>query len=311
MTSIVSNGLSFLACTVGQLLPRTAPASAAATTGATSQPAEPPFLNSLLAVGVCILIVYIIRRILAPRKLRLDRTPGRPNRVTGVWAMGLFSLMILQQAGAGALMGIWFREANDPKHLDPMGLIYATIVSQIAFLPAVIWAAAMTFPLGLSRGLGLSGRHWFYDSLRGVIAFLAVLPVCLGLLAIMTRLIYGNAPPPHPLLEALRNVGMGGDLLAIFSVCVLAPLAEEIFFRGIVQSMLRRYLGRPWQAVLVTSVFFGMMHLSVSYDVVLPLIVLGVVLGYNYERTGRLWTPILIHMLFNIVGVTQTLLVQH
>ena len=296
MTSIVSNGLSFLAAKAAPLLET---ASTTAATTAASGPAKTPFLNGLMAVGVCILAVYIVRRILAPRKLLLARTPGRPNNLTPAWGLGLLALMILQQGGAAALLQIWLPQKS------AAWAIGATLLSQLAFLPAVIWAAIMTFPLGLERGLGLSVRHWFYDSLRAVIAFLAVLPVCLELLSIMSHLIYGSQPPPeHILLEALRNATVGGKLLAVVSVCVLAPLAEEIFFRGIFQTMLRKYLKSPWAAVILTSCLFALVHPTPTQ---VPLFALSVVLGYNYERTGRLMPPVLIHMLFNIVSTAEVL----
>src|SRR5690606_13618209 len=91
---------------------------------------------------------------------------------------------------------------------------------------------------------------------------------------------------------------IGGALL-------LAPLSEELLFRGIFQTGLRRLLpGRPgsvrhrWLAILLASLVFGLMHLAVPQHVP-ALIVLAVILGYQYERTGSLVVPIFVHILFN------------
>jgi membrane protease YdiL (CAAX protease family) len=88
----------------------------------------------------------------------------------------------------------------------------------------------------------------------------------------------------------------------VFSAVLLAPVVEEIFFRGIIQSMLRQQIGRPWIAVIITATVFGLMHLAVPYSVP-PLIFFGITAGYLYERTGRLLAPIVFHMLFNLAQV--------
>jgi hypothetical protein len=53
-----------------------------------------------------------------------------------------------------------------------------------------------------------------------------------------------------------------------------------------------------WLAVLITAVLFGMMHFNVPQHVP-PLIVFGFILGFLYEKTGSLYVPVLVHVLFN------------
>ena len=135
------------------------------------------------------------------------------------------------------------------------------------------------------------------DALRAVVAYLAVFPVCL-LLWWLGTLLPGYRD--HSMLVAMHDVGRGWKLLIVISSVVLAPLVEEIAFRGLLQSMLRNYFRSPWVAVVLASALFAGMHASLNWFA--ALFVLGVVLGYNYERTGRLYAPILIHAIFN--GVT-------
>ena len=101
---------------------------------------------------------------------------------------------------------------------------------------------------------------------------------------------------------------MGGAwrVVVAFSTVIMAPLAEEVFFRGLLQSMLRKYLGHAWGAILITSVLFAVGHAR-YHDTIPALFVLAVVLGYNYERSGRLYPSILIHVIFNGVSVLSTL----
>jgi len=101
---------------------------------------------------------------------------------------------------------------------------------------------------------------------------------------------------PHSMLTALREMSLDGKILIAVSATILAPLQEEVLFRGLLQSMLRKYI-KPWPAILLTSILFAAVHQEPQN--IPALFVLSLVLGYNYERTGRLFSSILIHVLFN------------
>ena len=75
-----------------------------------------------------------------------------------------------------------------------------------------------------------------------------------------------------------------------------------MFFRGIVQSMLRRWTRGVWPAVLASSALFAAFHIN-QPQAIPSLFALAVALGYSYERTGRLFAPILAHALFNAVNL--------
>ena len=84
------------------------------------------------------------------------------------------------------------------------------------------------------------------------------------------------------------------------------PIFEEMLFRGILQSMIRRYLGSPWAAILISSVIFALMH---PYWMHLPaLFMLSLGMGYAYERSGSLVRPIFVHAIFNSASITAALL---
>jgi len=88
-----------------------------------------------------------------------------------------------------------------------------------------------------------------------------------------------------------------GTFLALLSVTsVLAPLLEEVVFRGFLLASLTKWLPTPG-AVLFSSVLFAGAHLA-PRDFV-ELVVLGMVLGFSYARTRNLLTPMLIHSMWN------------
>jgi membrane protease YdiL (CAAX protease family) len=85
-----------------------------------------------------------------------------------------------------------------------------------------------------------------------------------------------------------------------FLAVIVAPLTEELFFRGILYRTLKSLLGAG-PAILVTSLAFGLAHLNLlAFG---PLFALSVFLIISYEKTGNLAVPILYHAMFNLLMV--------
>jgi membrane protease YdiL (CAAX protease family) len=91
-------------------------------------------------------------------------------------------------------------------------------------------------------------------------------------------------------------------------VCVVAPVAEEVFFRGYFFTALRNWKG-VWPAAVVTGIVFGAIHAgSAPVGYLVPLAVFGFGLCLLYWKTGSLYPCIVLHALNNTVafGVTQS-----
>ena len=97
-------------------------------------------------------------------------------------------------------------------------------------------------------------------------------------------------------------------LLAVaFLVCVVAPIAEEFFFRGYFFTALRSWKG-PWPAAVLTGIVFGGIHAgSAPVGYLVPLALLGFILCLLYWKTGSLYPCIVLHCINNSVafGVSQ------
>lgn len=111
---------------------------------------------------------------------------------------------------------------------------------------------------------------------------------------------------PQPLLEFLaRSGGTSDRLLLIFTAVVVAPISEELIFRGFLYGVFRRYGGQI-PALLLSAALFAAIHAH------LPaaggLFILALALTILYEATTSLWAPILMHALFNALTVMTTLL---
>jgi len=105
-------------------------------------------------------------------------------------------------------------------------------------------------------------------------------------------------------VTALSNLKSWGEFfMAIIIMAFFPALFEEVFFRGAVQNLLERWWKKPFLAVLVASILFSFIHMSVF--LFLSRIVLGFVLGLMYQRSKNLWVNIIAHFLNNTVAVIQ------
>ena len=108
-----------------------------------------------------------------------------------------------------------------------------------------------------------------------------------------------------------QELGADDSTLALVAVaalvCVMAPIAEELFFRGFTFTALRRQLGML-PAAVVTGMIFGAIHLGgTQVEFIVPLMVFGFFLCLLYVWTDSLLPCIVLHALNNALalGVTQ------
>ncbi len=99
------------------------------------------------------------------------------------------------------------------------------------------------------------------------------------------------------------ELGVGDDtllvaVLAVVLIAGLAPLAEELFFRGFLFSGLRSRMSL-WPAALVAGLVFGSVHALTGITTVIPLAALGVGLCWLYQKTGSLWPSVILHAINN------------
>jgi hypothetical protein len=141
----------------------------------------------------------------------------------------------------------------------------------------------------------------------GVFAFAAIVPVCLVAERIGRLIVplFGVPPTTHQLLVVVQNTHNAWILpLALLQASVLAPLAEEFAFRGVLMMSLIRQIGAAG-AIVVSSVVFAALHYSNEPQAVPPLFLLGMAMGYVAYRTRSLVAPIVTHSVFNTVMIVQ------
>jgi membrane protease YdiL (CAAX protease family) len=176
------------------------------------------------------------------------------------------------------------------------GMFLAQVVPPLVGLGLV-----RLFGRGSAQTVGIRVGSLRHTLLTGVAAFAAVLPVCLGALAVNTAFwtLFGGAPEKHPLLYTIETVHAAWVMpLAIFQAAVLASLAEEFIYRGVLLMTLLKEVG-VGGALVLSSIVFAAVHFATEPQAVLPLFVLALAMGYAAYRTRSLLAPVVTHALFN------------
>jgi membrane protease YdiL (CAAX protease family) len=193
------------------------------------------------------------------------------------------------------------------------------------------------------KGSGISWNRAFGFStppvgralLLGLIAAIVFLPIGMVLQDISVKVLtwsHFSTPQQAAVEEFNKNpAAINRAYLAFFAI-VIAPFVEEILFRGVVYAFLKLLLEKirnrqlaladdqgprgpsPWWptklcrpsvAMVLSAIPFAAIHLSAS--IFLPILLLGIVLAWLYEKTGNLLAPIATHMVFNAINVVLLL----
>ncbi len=220
----------------------------------------------------------------------------RPYGVVLAFALGLGGTI----AAAVVVGGIAVAFGADGSDLPPGVNVLLTIAQDLAFVAAAILVVSrVARPTAWQFGLRGTRPKTFVGWL--IVAFLGFVLLSAG---------YSALVDIGPQEELPDQLGADGSTVALFAaaflVTVIAPFAEELFFRGFVFTSLRRW--GLWPAALVTGAIFGAIHLGSAPDALyLPILaIFGVVLCLLYWKTGSLYPAIVLHAINNCIAFAGT-----
>ena len=223
---------------------------------------------------------------------RKDWNPERVVRmVTAILFAWMCSILI-----AGAVSGAMRSKGQS------LSLLASLVVVGIAFHGFGLVAVAFLLRQERRTWTEAFGfdRQWRRSVTFGVGCLLVVAPgiylLHAGVVEILPRL--GIQPDVQAPVRMLMESDWKDRIVIGFFAVVLAPVVEELLFRGIFFPMLRD-LGFQRLAWWGTSLVFGFIHGNVA--AFLPLCVLGAFFAWLYQRTGNLASSIAAHALFNVI----------
>ena len=202
---------------------------------------------------------------------------------------------------AGSLMVtvVVIAMGQDPLDPLPFALIFG---GQAAASFAVVWYLSRSRgsgSLAADVGLIIRGKDWW-----GVPAGMVLQIVIALMTAPLIILVFGDEPPEQAVSEITGTSDtLIEQLLIVIAVAVAAPIIEEVIFRGMLLSALRRSLG-AWPSILISAASFAGIHLTDpnAIAVVPGLFLLGVVLAWVALRRGDLSMPIALHSGINLLA---------
>jgi len=227
-------------------------------------------------------------------------TIGVPPRPWGLPAVAAgLALPLLLWAGSLAT-AVAQGELEDATEGEIAFGLVLTIILDTALIGIAAWLSIRRYRLGWGAlGLRPFDRGlWWLPPVAAAGALLGIITYGVILQAVGADAASPRQEDLDPIFESRTILPLTG-----FAVLVMAPLAEEIFFRGFIFGGLIRPLGVTG-AMVASGVLFGIFHIT-SVDtlgVVLPFSAIGALFAWLYYRSGSLWPGMGAHFLFNVVG---------
>ena len=150
------------------------------------------------------------------------------------------------------------------------------------------------------------------DSAKQALVLLLAIPVLVTMVDFVVVIAYGIGYEfifgvPEVNTDIGVDWGSGPVVLglAVISTVIIAPIAEELMFRGYLLDSIRKIHG-DWFAVVISALLFGIVHFE-PYTVGMAAIG-GLIYGYVRVKTGSLWPSIIGHMIWNGIALIVTYL---
>lgn len=226
----------------------------------------------------------------------------------GLVVTGLFTLPIVLFSLVGVLLAPASGGEQQPMSSGELtfALAFSIVIQLGLFAVSIVPLLAKGW---FGRALWGSTRplSWAWGLAVGVLATIAAYVV----MTILGLVFAPDAPVEQQIMEdALR--GGAPAVLAILVAVLLAPVTEEVVFRGTLFRSLRGRIG-VWPAALLSGLIFTVIHVEVVTSQPLALtglFLLGVSFAIALQKTGSLIVPIVAHATFNTTSVVMALLAE-
>ena len=243
------------------------------------------FFASYWIVSVCLLLLLAFYGWLAARvssRSLLERQPfGTPDAVcVGILAIWIISIIwhSVESPGIITLQAIL---ANS--------VVYASLTLGIFGIMGFQGLSAVTV-------FNLRSSQFPNAAAEGLLWLVVTYPLILSIQAVVQRFSVSSDDSQLIVRYFLEHPDTKHRAAVILMAVIVAPVAEELLFRGYFYGVIRRFCGRI-AALLISSLLFAAIHVHLpSFP---GLGILALILCLLYERSGSLWAPITMHSAFN------------
>ncbi|MCH8967363.1 MAG: CPBP family intramembrane metalloprotease [Planctomycetes bacterium] len=258
-------------------------------------------------MAVVLLTLGILWWVVRSRRDPLGDVPARPNRIQEdsilLAALGYMTAMFV----LGGFIRVLGLEEG-----EPLAALIVGSGAQLVGIAICLLIAAARFEGGVHRFLiGITTLSSPLMLTLGLTLFaIGFCPILLeATIGVVRVFAPGYEFKAHATIDALHDTGqpMGLVIALWVGAAAVAPVGEELFFRGLLQTFLVGMMRNRWLAIATAAAAFGAVHYPYPHTIP-TLVVLGVVMGYAYERTGSLLPAIAIHAAFNLKALVWDML---
>ncbi|MEK6676579.1 MAG: CPBP family intramembrane glutamic endopeptidase [Planctomycetota bacterium] len=256
-------------------------------------------VDDIVSIVATVGAILLCAAWLKNRKDPLENSPQRPNTFTAETV----GFAVVGYAISGIILTLALGEWNAENHVSIRSQ-FVGIATQLAAILICFVLIARQFEGGIVRFIiGTKPNVNKMASITGLSLLLAIgcCPVILQGTVWLVRLFAPDQDfPTHATLDVLQKENQPFAVVVCLwlAAAVVAPVAEETFFRGILQPVVSSLSKNRWLGLFFGAMAFGFAH-SQQPHAIPALIFLGILCGIAYERTGSMLVPIAIHSLFN------------
>ena len=269
-------------------------------------------VHAAYGAAVILLVLAAVLKGVAQANRMEGMPPGIPLGNVPVWPYRALDLIAFTGvAGLFYLLALGNSAVEGSKDAPSINAEAVIISIGFQFFTAFIVIAAMLTRLKPVSWLGLAWKRWplvFLIAPATVVSMWALFAGLyeLGYMDLMDKLGVEKVQQTVTIFQEEKDVAV--LVLMAIAAALVAPVCEEIVFRGYLYPVAKKFSG-PWMAALGTALIFSAAHGSLS--ALLPLFVFGLVLVALYEFTGSLWAPMAVHFLFNGATVAVQLYARY
>jgi membrane protease YdiL (CAAX protease family) len=207
---------------------------------------------------------------------------------------------VLASIAYAVIAGVAGLSADDASE-SPGPVLGATFVQDALLVGGAVLAIGLGVKHGVAAALGLRATR-FWPAVGWAACVMGAFWLASGILLAL----FGE-PPEQEITEEIKSEDAALALAGYVTItCLVAPIAEEVFFRGFLFPVLKARAGVVW-GVVITGALFSVVHaLGSPVEALVVLFVLGAGLCLLYLRTGSLLPCIGLHALNNAISFAVT-----
>ncbi len=230
------------------------------------------------------------------KRVMLGGEPAFPVPSTTDKLLTLFFVAFTTLLYTGECFAAPSAPESDEQTINLVKILFTLLLPIILYLPLIVRYFFISYP---PAKIQLRNVLITFAALASIYILIIILHAS-GIINWLVELT--GTPETQQAIKALQEASLIDFVVLAITAIIIAPIVEEIVFRGFFFRVLSSHAG-VIVAALISSVLFGAVHLSLAQTITLT--VFGLVQCTLYASTRSIIYPMLLHMLFNCVGVVS------